>query len=482
MFIGSKRFFYGVIALFLFSSLWIAFSGKYPLAFDENYHYGIVKAYANQFSPFFKHPPANSEAFGDITRYPSYLFHYLMSFPYRVISLFTESDPIKIIFLRIINVFLLSSSLIVFKKIFEKLKIGAATGNLALLFFVLTPVVPFLGAHINYDNLLIPLTGVVILLAVQVIEELKKGRLNVKYSLLLLITCLFTSLVKYTFLPVFAALGLAGAFVLIRESMSGRVHVWKQVKPGFAQINLLTRITLIAGLIVGVGLFIERYGLNIVNYHTPAPDCGQVLTVDSCLHYGPWARDYYLQLGKTGPPTWGAVRYSGHWAAQSMHELFFAIDQNYHEKSPLPLPYYGAWLFGAVGTVLFVINWKKIKRLAHVHLILFTVISYVFVLWIDNYHRFTTVNWPVAIHGRYLLPLLPLLYALLAYAYKVSFSNFKWAVEIKALLTIVAVLCMLQGGLVTYIIRSSDSWYWNNEVVVRINHVIRGLVGTITIN
>lgn len=478
-FIASKRLFYGVVTLLAVSATWIALSGRYPMAFDENYHFGIIKAYANQWSPFFAHPPANSESFGDITRYPSYLFHYVMSFAYRFSGIFTSNDMARLIFLRLLNVAMLTSSLFIFREIFKKIKVGPTAANLALLFFVLTPVVPFLGGHVNYDNILIPLTALVILLAIKIFERLKQGHFDAVLVMQLLLVCLVSSLVKYTFLPVFAAVGLAGLYALYRTHRNKKLELVKDTKNSIGNLSIPARALLIAGLALSLALFIERYGINIVKYHTPSPDCNQVLSVESCLNYGPWARDYKLTQAKAGPPSWGPVRYTGHWTAQSMHELFFAIDQNYYEQSPLPMPYYAAWIFGSIGLLLLLINWRKIRRLPHVHFVIFVTLFYAGVLWFDNYHRFTLVNWPVAIHGRYMLALLPLVYALLAYAYRVSFASSSKARSVGAWLMIIAIICMLQGGLITYVVRSSGDWYWHNQIVISVNNAARSILSPI---
>lgn len=467
-FLRSNTFFYGVVGLFVFSSLWIALSGRYPMAFDENYHYGIIKQYAAQWSPFFKHPPAYSEALGDITRYPSYLFHYLMSFPYRFISLLTQSETVKIVILRIMNIALLSSSLFIFKALLKRLGVGLAVVNVSLFVFVLTPVVTFLGAQINYDNLLIPLTAGVILLFITIVERYKTGELSVARIVALLGLCLLTSLVKFTFLPVFFCLGVAGIFMVWRGRES--LPVMLALTDNLKKIGVFTKVLMVVGLIISGGLFVERYGVNLVKYKTPVPDCEQVLSVSSCLQYGPWARDYYLVKAKTGAPSWNALRYSGHWTAQSMHELFFAIDQTYAEKGPLPLLYYTSWVLGVGGVVLVLLFNKRVRSLPHAGLVLFIISVYGLILWADNYHRFNSVNWPVAIHGRYLLPLLPIGYAILAYAYTLLAQKYaKRFASIYPVVLVALFLVVLQGGVVTYLVRSSTSWYWENSVISSVN-------------
>src|SRR5580692_8418743 len=88
--IGSRRFFWGIVALLVLQAVWIACSGRYPMAFDEDFHLGIIRLYAHHLSPFWNGQPAGADAFGAVSRDPSYLYHYLMSFPYRLTSVFTQ--------------------------------------------------------------------------------------------------------------------------------------------------------------------------------------------------------------------------------------------------------------------------------------------------------------------------------------------------------------------------------------------------------
>src|SRR5579872_6980280 len=95
--LSSNKYFIGLVLFFICEALWIAFSGHYPMAFDEDFHFGVIKIYAHHISPFLSHQPANADEFGAIFRDPSYLYHYLMSFPYRLITLFTKDQTIQII-------------------------------------------------------------------------------------------------------------------------------------------------------------------------------------------------------------------------------------------------------------------------------------------------------------------------------------------------------------------------------------------------
>ncbi|MGC1177032.1 MAG: hypothetical protein WA843_03080, partial [Candidatus Saccharimonadales bacterium] len=46
-FVASSWFFWGVVGLLVAQAAWIALSGRYPMAFDEDFHLGIIRLYAH---------------------------------------------------------------------------------------------------------------------------------------------------------------------------------------------------------------------------------------------------------------------------------------------------------------------------------------------------------------------------------------------------------------------------------------------------
>jgi hypothetical protein len=153
-FAGSRNFFVIIILLLIVQASWYALTAQYPMAFDEDFHFGIIQLFSHQWGPFFSVSPPNSGAFGALTRDPSYLYHYLMSFPYRLIVLVTSNQVHQIITLRFINITFFATGIVMFRRLFIELGITARIINYSLLMLVLVPVTPFLAAHINYDNLL----------------------------------------------------------------------------------------------------------------------------------------------------------------------------------------------------------------------------------------------------------------------------------------------------------------------------------------
>ena len=153
--LGSKKFFYFILTLFIFEAAWIALTAAYPMAFDEDFHLGIIKIYASHINPFFTHQPANSDKFGELTRNPSYFYQYLMSFPYRFLSYFIHSQTVIVIILRFFSIAFFASAILILRRVFIKyIKVSSALTHTVLLFFVLTPTIPLIASQINYDNLL----------------------------------------------------------------------------------------------------------------------------------------------------------------------------------------------------------------------------------------------------------------------------------------------------------------------------------------
>ncbi len=228
-YMGSKKFYRLVLGIFIFEAVWIAVSAAYPQAFDENFHFGMIKVYSHYWLPFLTSQPPHADAYGAVTRDPSYLYHYLMSFPYRLIELLTRNQLTQVIILRFINVGLFAWGIVLFRKVLLRVGTNTALTNLILMLFVLIPIVPQLAAQINYDNLLIPLTAAMILLGFRIMDEIRAKKIS-SWSIGMLIGFgLLVSLVKYAFLPIFAGIVVFLAIVVIRNYRHNLAQFFKQL-------------------------------------------------------------------------------------------------------------------------------------------------------------------------------------------------------------------------------------------------------------
>ena len=477
--ISSQKFFYIIIALLVFQAVWIALSGRYPMAFDEDYHFGIIRLYAHHLTPFWSSQPTGADIYGGVYREPSYMYHYLLSFPYRFLSLFVHGQASQIIILRFINIGLFASALPLFRRLLRKVNLSDATIHSLLALFVFVPVVPLLAAQINYDNLLIPLVALNLLLALRVQQTMHRyKRIDVQTLGILLIGCLLTSLVKSAFLPIFVGIAI---FLLISAhkyiGLRNR-KFWLTFGFGISLMGRRARWVLLGILLLSIGLFLERYGVDIIRYHTLDPDCSQVLSVDRCQAYGPSARDHYFEQIKPAEIS-GPFGYTMTWFGAMWVRLFFAVDgpaTQFQTRGPLPVPSLTALVLLSGGLLLVAVSLikhdSKIYRNTVLLFYIFVGLFYVLVLWFQDYRAYTQTGQPVAINGRYLLPVMLLLLTPIGLAYQRISS-----VKIKATIIGLALFFFLWGGgFLTYVLRSNESWYWNSPPVLHMNDGLRQLL------
>jgi hypothetical protein len=476
--LGSKRFFWGIVVFMALQALWIALTGRYPMAFDEDFHLGVIKLYAHHISPFWSAHPSGGDAFGAIARDPSYLFHYLMSFPYRLIAAVTDNQAAQVLFLRVINIGLFIAGLPVYRKLLLKTGASRAMVHACLLLFVLVPIVPLLAAQINYDNLLLPLTALLLLCTLNARKAMQSGQLNVISLVQCLILGLFASLVKYAFLPIFLAVVLYLIVSLIRTL--GVKGALTGVRDDFLKIrgSKLTWL-LAAGFLLLLVLSFERYGINVIRYHTPVPDCGQVLTVQQCSAYGPWVRDYNLAAHNTVGANPAA--YLREWLYGMWFRSFFAVDgptTGFQTRGPLFVPALSAIFFVIISIIAAFRSRRWLRERGGPAIRLFVLVSvlYIGVLFLQQYKLYSDTGQPVAINGRYLLPILPLLLVMSALTVQHAFTSRKFKIG----LAVAATVCfMYGGGALTYILRSNDAWYWDNGAVRTANHAVQRALGPI---
>lgn len=472
-----------IAALLVFQAAWIALSAQYPLAFDENFHFGIIKLHALQLSPFFTHTPDGSGIFGALVRDPSYLYHYLMSFPYRIITLFTHDEVHQIIALRFLNIAFFTAGLVAFWQLLNKLGISKQLTNISLLMLIFVPVVPFLAAHINYDNLLflcVPLTLSLALTCGRILQ--KTGEVPLKPFLTLIIMSLLTTLVKYVFLPILVAIAIYLFVIFWRKSE--KKLVLRSFAKSFSDLRPIIQAGFIIALLLAGGLFVERDVMNAVKYHAITPPCAKVESVEHCLQFGPWARDYhYAQRIKNGDrptPDPNPVFYGVNWIHDLLYRLFFAINYNYATKPPLLIPYRVAAVVGFIGTLLFCFWSRRIlSKNRHLLLPLAVILIYGAALFYENYSAYLRYGERVAVNGRYFIPLLPFIFTFIGLGYLRLFAWLQrpWRQISSAVLVSALGLIILQGGgILTFMTESEPNWYWQDQTVIQVNQAAQNLV------
>lgn len=483
-FLASTVFFRLVLLVFIFEALWIVFSAIYPMAFDEDFHFGIIRIYSHHVLPFLPNNVAPSGTYGAVARDPSYLYHYLMSFPYRLVAVFTSNEAAQIIFLRLINVALFGGALVLFRRLLLRGGLSRAFAHVALLLFVLIPIVPLVAAQINYDNLLILLVAWLCLLACDAIKAVQKRTFPLKTLAIILVVCVAASLVKYAFLPIFAAIVL----VLTAQTVwtfrgNFRRTLWPAVQQGYRAMSRSSKIGLIVAFLVFSGLFMQRYGVNAVVYHNPIPACDQVLTVQQCRSYGPYGRDYLYAQSK-GDFQPNRRYYAKKWLKGMWLRIFFVINGNVASApndniEPLPLPKITAAVITIAGLALVIFygrtlfhgNWLNVLLLA-------IILLYCAALYYQTYKDYTHAGQVVAVNGRYLLMVMVPAMVLAGRALELALRKLP---ALKVVVSIVAIVLFLQGGIFEFIVQSDHNWYWPNTAVYTINDAAQDILEPLAI-
>lgn len=468
---ASRWFTRAVLLFFVFEALWFVFSAAYPMAFDEDFHLGVIRIYAEQWLPFLHGQPGSAEKFGALAADPSYLYHYGMSFPYRFVQAFTDSQTTAVIVLRLINVALAAAAVWLFGSVLRRAGISRALANITLALFVLVPVVPQLAGQINYDNAMLLLLALLLLRAFDVYEAARRRQLHIPALLWLVGICMVGSLVKYAFLPFAAVVALFAVGVILRAFKGHYALLRPAATISWRAAPRGARVLLIAGLLVASVLFIQRFGVNVVRYHTPVPSCDAVLGVNGCLGYGPWVRNYALEAAKPEDANDSALYYTSVWLQSLHYRMFFAVNgpsDSYRNYPPLPLPS-GAFVVLAVVSVLALAayGYSALRNRPLVLLLLGMSLFYIAVLWAEDYSQFVETGQPVAINGRYILPVLLPLAAACGLALKAALWD---SLRLKTVAACIVLLAFAHGGGVfTFILRSDAAWYWSNATVRAVN-------------
>lgn len=445
-FLGSSWMFAATLLLFSVESGWLALTSRFPGAFDEAYHFGLIQVFSHRLSPIIFHQTSATYKYGALIFNPSLLYHYLLSFPYRLIAVFAHDPMLQVICLRFINIALVVAALVLARRLLHLLRLSPPLSNLILFVFALTPLITILAAQINYDNLLILAVMACLYQAVLLWRRLEKDMLDVPRLLLLVGLCCFSSLIKYAFLPVFLALLL--------------VIGWKITTRPLLQLNASARLKLpvVVFAAVGLSLFAWYYGGNTIKYHNPVPQCDQVLTVNACKHYYAWHHIYVIQADSKAHhqvADKGLVLYGLYWTAANTFELFgVQVPLQGHLFAPLPF-FMTVILLGTAMTAITILQARRLLRKESALQILVAVsLIYLVCLLAKNYHDYVRAGQTVALHGRYLSPILICIYVLLACGLREALKTTKKTTSnalkvVLALTVIVAFLCY--GGFRQYV-------------------------------
>ena len=462
-FLNSSTFFYIIVGLFILESLWIALSFRFPMVYDEGTHFDFIQKYSSTFFPYTIDTPLN------MTTQVS-LFHYVMSFVYRVLDPLLSQTPLVIV-LRVIGIGFVASGLVIYRKILQEIKVPRAASNVALLLFVLLPIVPLVSATINADNLLFPVTAVYILVAVRAVNA---ASVNAGQLMQLVILGCIASLVKFTFLPVFF---VSVVFITVLLLHRHKTSVMKQLVASVRLMSTKLKLIYASALVLLIGLFSVVFIGNLLTYQSLTPDCFDVYSQNQCRKSGVISRNIEAKRTADSREAVPLLEFT--------YTIWFKEMQKTTNKSgnslsgggfqfKNPLQVMDLLLF--IGTLVLAFalaySWKNLpsKNKGTVF-----AISMFFALtvavYLTNLQTYYTLHAPYAIQPRYLLSLLPIFLGLGVWSVSHALGRH---VRTKIVGLFVILLLFTQGGgVLTHMISSEENWYWQDKAVVDTNKYIQ---------
>ena len=438
------------------------------MAFDEDFHLGLIKIYASSLLPYGIEQTRDMATYGAATADPSYLFHYVLSMPYRLFAALGLGESTIVVLLRIINIGFVILSLWLYRKALLAANVSKALTNVVLAFFCLIPILPVVAGQINYDSLLLVVTALSFWLLILVTNYARtRPALPALQTWLLLGTVLMAMPIKYAFLPIALGvilwLGLVSLKLIQQSSFSRQ---FREFMKSTARMPLGAKVGIVALFSCGL-FFAADYVVNYVEYGSAIPKCDIVFDEEACKAYGPWNRNNNLKnkLSDSFQPVSLPLYVAEYWIPGMLMRSTFAVagpTNDYQTKAPLPVPLVVYALFGLVSVVSLVAFTKRSLG-ANPLIAMVLVISFIYLaslIW-KLYGAYVNTGDPVAINGRYLLPLLPFIGAISAMAILTVLQKSKvlqWLLPTTAVF--LALLLLQGGGVQTYIVRGESTWFW----------------------
>jgi len=470
--VGSKGFAVFLIVLFVLQSIWIAISYRYPMLYDEAFHLDAIKLYSQQLSPIITNQPTYYDMYGSFAHGAATLYHYLMSFPYRFVIVFTNNFATQVIFLRLINIAMVATGLSLFIKLFKKIGIKQVFVNIGMLIFILLPIIPFVSATVNYDNLLFPLTALFFITCIDIIFE---KRVSLSQCVWLIIIGCTASVVKYTFLPVFAIGVIYLVAVMYRRH---DLHILSKIRVTLNSKKKFKKAGLAFILVLSLGMFSVIYLQNIIVYKTLQPNCEQIMSRERCSNNLMSIRNDTAEATKSTRPLMQMPSYISDWTIQMVDWTNMTGSHpaggGTVVTQPLPIIYTTIFMGIFVGMAALLYSWRSLKKNPAWYFLIVISVGLILIVFMQNYLMYIKLHMPYAIQPRYLLTIAPIMIVMSVVAIDFILRKSKFA---KFIIFVIVFLLLSQGGgVVTHILRSQDNWYWKNTTLRKVNSTTRSIL------
>lgn len=473
-FLDSRWFFGFSIGSLALPSLWIATLFRFPLVYDEMFHVRAIQFFSHRLSPFIlEQVPGYSDlgslAFGSVS-----VYHYLLSFPYRLLMAFNLDEHGIIIVLRYLNIAMVLAGLLVFQTFLRELGIRRRYISFSVLLFAALPMASTVAATVNYDNLLFLASNLCLLFATRLTRTRK---LSFNDLVGFVASLLVAALTKFSFLPVFVVLMGVVVIKLIREhSWKGIVHFVRNYAYNKHSFLAIVSIAFLASL------FVIRYGVSTVRYGTPIPSCRVVVSQEDCRQNIAYNYEISVEQTRQNRSTQLFDGYLSSWFDKVVRGYGITSGTSARGAGESA---YSPVVFRVALAVSIPLSFAVILLVAHrisnkswvvaIAFVLTTILSTLAFNAASYYHFRQDIN----VQPRYFLGVAPYIaiWATLAVCYLIKSSR------VKATMLLLCFVIMSQGaGLVSHIMSSSQAWYWDRPVIRKLVKTAKVVVDRVVID
>ena len=492
----SNKFFGCVIFIYLIQALFyaVAVEPSYIEAYDGhqvrtggvvpdgNRHIGAIYYFANKpiLAPI-SHMDSHDLWLGDLVRFPSYLYYFVLSFAVKLLLFFGVSDILIVFLIRLIGILFGLACLILIRKIAQKVSDSRAVANLSALALTLTGSFVYLAPAENYDIFAL----MFFLLFINSLLEIFKNH-NQKQIYWATIWLLLGSIAKYTYFP-FMSLFAAGAFLnYVWQNKPKKQSIFKRktwlnlklFKPIPQEIKRFYRSDRLKFwlasllLLVSFGMFSERIIGNLVMFKSVNPTCTKIHPHDECMNFGVYERDYSRSEFIKNNPENFVFKFNDYvktWFIRYYYSMFiylgqstFLYDDQFHTRIFVSLR-----LVAAVAAVMII--WLKLKRVKILQnnsqkgLVLMVAVL-VLAQFLFNMTAFIKYDGMLYAHqGRYLLSAIVFVYILLAILGQRFYQEIgkKWSktFAVSLILFMMVIISNISAPKLFYEYANSPDWY-----------------------